>query len=170
MDQLLSTLRFYATDCNKLTIGNYAGFSKLTAQRIVHRVSCAIASLRPQFLCFPETIEKFNMAQRKFYEIASFPRVKGAMDCTHVRIQSPGGDNSELYRNRKGCFSVNIQAICNTNLELTDIVARWSDLTHDSTVFNNLNRRACFKRRVYGDAVVLVDGCYACKLYLMPPL
>lgn len=89
-NQLLSTLRFYATGSNQLTIGDYAGFSKSTAHRIVHRVSCAIASLRPQFIKFPETIEEINSTQGDFHKIARFPRVIGAMDCTHVKIQSPG--------------------------------------------------------------------------------
>ena len=30
-----------------------------------------------------------------------FPGVIGAIDCTHVTIQSPGGDDAELYRNKK---------------------------------------------------------------------
>ncbi|XP_063236203.1 putative nuclease HARBI1 [Bacillus rossius redtenbacheri] len=170
MNQLLATLRFYATGCNQLTIGDYAGFSKPTAHRIIHRVSSAIASLRPQFIKFPETMEELNLAQRDFYAIAKFPRAIGAMDCTHVKIQSPGGNNAEFYRNRKGYFSVNVQVICNTKLEITDIVARWPGSSHDSTIFNNSNRRACFERGEYGDSVLLVDAGYACRSYLMPPL
>jgi hypothetical protein len=32
-----------------------------------------------------------------FFQIAGFPRVVGAVDCTHVSIQSPGGPTAELY-------------------------------------------------------------------------
>ncbi|XP_037731259.1 uncharacterized protein LOC119561849 [Drosophila subpulchrella] len=41
--------------------------------------------------------------------IAKFPNVLGAIDCTHVRIQSPGGDNGELFRNRKLYFSLSVR-------------------------------------------------------------
>lgn len=38
-----------------------------------------------------------------FYRFAKFPSVIGAIDCTHIKIQSPGGgDQAELFRNRKG--------------------------------------------------------------------
>jgi hypothetical protein len=29
------------------------------------------------------------------------PRVIGAIDCTHIRVESPGGPNAEIFRNRK---------------------------------------------------------------------
>lgn len=48
-----------------------------------------------------------------FFKIAKFPKVLGAIDCTHVRIVSPGGDDVEIYRNRKGYFSLNIQVSFN---------------------------------------------------------
>lgn len=42
------------------------------------------------------------------YEVAEFPCVTGCVDYTHVRINSPGVDNAEVFRNRKGyfCFSI----------------------------------------------------------------
>ncbi|KAL1473955.1 hypothetical protein MTO96_038341, partial [Rhipicephalus appendiculatus] len=49
-----------------------------------------------------------------FYRIAKFPGVTGCIDCTHIRIKAPGGPDGEVYRNRNGYFSINVQ---------------WSDLT-----------------------------------------
>ncbi|XP_063216596.1 putative nuclease HARBI1 [Bacillus rossius redtenbacheri] len=170
MNQLLVTLRYYATGCSQLTSGDFAGISYTTAHRVIHRVSNAIASLRPQYVSFPESQESIRKTQLQFYNIARFPKVLGAMDCTHVRIMSPGGMEAETYRNRKGYFSLNVQAICNADLEFTDIVARWPGSTHDSTIFNNCYRHALFEDRRYGDAVLLVDGGYPSKPYLLSPL
>ncbi|XP_063223384.1 putative nuclease HARBI1 isoform X2 [Bacillus rossius redtenbacheri] len=170
MQQLLATLRYYATGCHQLSTGDYAGFSKSTAHRIIHKVSCAVASLRPNFIHFPETPQEVHIAQMDFYNIARFPKVIGAMDCTHVRLQSPGGDNAEMFRNRKGYFSLNVQAICDAKLQFTDIVARWPGSTHDSTIFSNCYRRAMFENGRYNDCVLLVDSGYACKSYMMTPL
>nr|CAI5851229.1 unnamed protein product [Callosobruchus analis] len=47
-------------------------------------------------------------AREKFYQIARCPRCIGVIDCTHVKIQSPGGETAELFRNRKGYFSINV--------------------------------------------------------------
>lgn len=38
----------------------------------------------------PVTPEEINITQNNFYAVAAFPRVIGTIDCTHIRIQSPG--------------------------------------------------------------------------------
>jgi hypothetical protein len=49
---------------------------------------------------------------KQFFQLSGLPGVIGAIDCTHVPIQSPGGQDAEIYRNRKGYFSINVQLIC----------------------------------------------------------
>ncbi|XP_050315612.1 putative nuclease HARBI1 [Anthonomus grandis grandis] len=44
-----------------------------------------------------------------YYNISRFPKVIGCVDGTYIRIQSPGGDDAEVFRNRKGYFSINTQ-------------------------------------------------------------
>ncbi|KAJ4447341.1 hypothetical protein ANN_09345 [Periplaneta americana] len=141
INQLLLALRFYATGGDQLSVADYAGVSQSTASRIVHRVSSAIAALRCQYINLPQTPQSVLQTQMRFYNIARFPKVIGAMDCTHIRIRSPGGNNAELFRNRKTYFSLNVQAICNANMEFSDIVARWPGSSHDSTIFNNCVQR-----------------------------
>ncbi|XP_045464156.1 putative nuclease HARBI1 [Harmonia axyridis] len=169
MNQLLCTLRYYATGCHQMTVADFTGISKSTAHRIIHRVSTAIASLRPLHITFPETQEEIRRTQTEFFGIASFPRVLGAIDCTHVKIKTPGGDNAELFRCRKGYFSLNVQAICNAKLEFTDIVARWPGSSHDSTIFRNCYRKAIFDDDRYGNAVLVGDSGYSCTKYFMTP-
>lgn len=38
------------------------------------------------------TVNEIAECQLKFYENSRFPRVIGAIDCTHVKIQSPGNN------------------------------------------------------------------------------
>jgi hypothetical protein len=73
-----------------VTAGDVAGVHKSTASRIVKRVSLAIASLRPAHVRFPETEEERTRIQLGFYRKHHFPRVLGALDCTHIKLQSPG--------------------------------------------------------------------------------
>lgn len=81
-----------------------------------------------------------------------------------------GGENAELFRNRKGYFSFNTQVVCNSNLEIIDIVARWQGSVHDSTIFNNSRLRANFENRMYGNSLLLGDSAYPLKKYLVTPL
>lgn len=66
------------------------GMHLSTVSRIIKKVSEAIARLRPRFIKMPEGIDEIQATQNKFFDIASFPRVLGAIDGTHIKIQSPG--------------------------------------------------------------------------------
>jgi len=54
--------------------------------------------------------------------------VIGAIDCTHIPIKSPSS-NEEEYVNRKGVYTINMQAVFDANMRLLDIVAKWPDST-----------------------------------------
>ncbi|KAF0728338.1 putative nuclease HARBI1 [Aphis craccivora] len=105
----------------------------------------------------------------EFYRMRGFPRVIGAIDCTHVRIQSPNSDIGEQFQNRKGYFSINVQAVCTSNLVITHLVARWPGSVHDSTIFDNSMLRAQFENE-FGTCVLLGDGGYPSRSYLLTPL
>lgn len=90
MNQLLICLRVFATGSHLEEIGDFGGTHKSTVSRIVVRVSEAIAQLAPQYIVFPRTNDDIIKTQNAFYNIASFPRVTGVLDCTHIKIQSPG--------------------------------------------------------------------------------
>ncbi|XP_023931601.1 putative nuclease HARBI1 [Lingula anatina] len=166
--QLLLTLRFYATGTFQMACGDLCDISQSSASRIIKRVSEGIASLKPQFIRFPEGQELQNM-KLGFWRIAGFPGVVGAIDCTHIKIPSPGGVDAELYRNRKGYFSINVQAVCGYNLEMLHIVARWPGSVHDARIFDNSRLCAQLER---GDieGILLGDGGYACRPYMMTPI
>jgi hypothetical protein len=90
MQQLLLTLRFYALGSMQIAASDFGGIHRSTACKIIHRVTHAIASLSPEFIKFPDTPAGVRKTQSEFYNIAGFPRIIGAIDCTHIKIQSPG--------------------------------------------------------------------------------
>lgn len=148
---------------------DFAGIHKGTASRIVRKVSHEIALLRPTFINFPSTEEEINHVRQEFYNIAKFPKCIGAIDCTHIRIKSPGGNQAEIYRNRKGYFSFNVQTICDASLRIQNIVCRWPGSTHDSTIWDNCSVRGKFERNEMGDNVLVGDSGYALRKYLLTP-
>lgn len=170
MNQLLLSLRFYATGTFQLVVGDAFGVNKSTVCRIVHKVTRCIASLSHKYIKFPDTEEERQKVMYSFFCMTGFPGVLGAIDCTHVPIQSVGGDAAEVYRNRKGYFSINVQLVCNHDLYITDVVARWPGSVHDSTVFDFCHLRAEFETKHIPEGVLLGDGGYPCRPYLMTPL
>ena len=107
MNQLLMTLRFYATGTFQLVVGDTFSIHKSTVCRIVHRVTRAIAGLGDRHIKFPPTEQEKRDMMNDFYKLSRMPGVLGAIPITHIPIQSPGGENTEIYRNRKGYFSIN---------------------------------------------------------------
>ncbi|TGZ46715.1 putative nuclease HARBI1, partial [Temnothorax longispinosus] len=88
--QLLVALRFYATRSFLQIIGDFCGISTSSTQRIVYRVSCAIATLRQEFIKLQLLPEEIRQNEEEFYQTAKFIRAIGCMDCTHIKIQSYG--------------------------------------------------------------------------------
>lgn len=125
LNQLLVALRFYATGTFQLVIGDLFNVNQSTICRTIHRVTKAIAQLRQTYVKFPVTAEEIHNKMQGFYDNANFPGAIGAIDCTHIPIQSPGSDDAEIYRNRKGYFSINVQLVCDASCYITDVVARW---------------------------------------------
>ncbi|XP_054260127.1 putative nuclease HARBI1 [Macrosteles quadrilineatus] len=162
--KFLVTLKFYASSGFLINVGDQNGIHKSTVSKIVKQVSEAIARLRPQFICMPSTQEEQSKTKLGFFEIARFPNCVGAIDCTHVKILSPGGDNAEYFRNRKGVFSINVQGVCDSSLRLTNIVARWPGSTHDAHIFTSCQLKQEFENGLFGNGVLVGDSGYACTI------
>ncbi|GFW13312.1 putative nuclease HARBI1 [Trichonephila clavipes] len=107
VEQVLIALQFYAVSCMQLAIADLFDVSQTTVCRVVHRVSEAIASLLPDFIHLPVNREECKTVSRKFFSIAGFPKVIGALDGTFVRIVSPGGDDAESA----ACLSLKTNAL-----------------------------------------------------------
>ncbi|KAH7986852.1 hypothetical protein HPB52_024680 [Rhipicephalus sanguineus] len=112
MIQLLIALRFYGAGTFQVVAGDLVHVSQPTVSRVIERVSRLIAThLFPDVVQFPNSDDGFRETMVGFYRIAKFPGVTGCIDCTHIRIKSPGGPDGEVYRNRKGYFSINVQGL-----------------------------------------------------------
>ena len=165
--QLLLTLRFYATGSFLSVCGDFIGISKPTASRVVEKVSRILAKLSKLFIKFPDNL---NENVLHFHQISRFPRVVGCIDCTHIKIQSPGGNDAEYFRNRKEYFSINVQTVSDHRLRVMDIVARWPGSSHDATIFNNSRLKHRFEEGDFGNCVLLGDSGYPLKKYLLTPI
>lgn len=100
---------------------------------------------------------------------AAFPNVLGSIDGTLIPIKRPSQDE-HLYVSRKGSHAINTQVVCDANLVITNIVAKWPGSTHDSFVWNTCNLQNAFERNAIGSGWILGDSGYPCQPYLLTPI
>lgn len=67
-------------------------------------------------------------------------------------------------------FSINVQAVCNYNLKISNIVVRWPGSSHDSTIFNISRLKAQFEAGIFKNSVIVGDSGYGVRPYLLTPL
>lgn len=108
--KILIALRFYAVGAFYQVIGDMFGVSTYVVRSTIIEVSFLIATkLRGRFIVMPETQQEILNAKVDFMRQSEFPMCIAAVDGTHVPIQSYGGAEAEIYRNRKMFFSHNCQ-------------------------------------------------------------
>ncbi|XP_066593192.1 putative nuclease HARBI1 [Prorops nasuta] len=168
--RLLVALRFYATGCFLLVVADFNGICEKSAQKIVHEVSAAISELRPHYIKLPQTKGEMMRTMNDNFHLSGMIRVIGAIDCIHVRVKSYGGEDAELFRNRKGFFSLNVQCLVNSRLQFLDIVVRWPGSAHDNTIFENSRLKFRFDNFEFENGIILGDRGYRNQRYLITPL
>ena len=120
------------------------------------------------FIRMPVLAEEKAKTKMELYEVAGFPGILGCLDCTHIPIIAPA-DDEYSYVNRKGFHSINVQAICNANMEFTNVTARWPGGNHDSYILKNSSVGQHFDADGFGEGWLLGDSGYGLKKWLMTP-
>lgn len=169
MTKLLIALRFFSCGSFQIVVADFAGVCSSSVCRMVKTVALAIAKLKREYIRMPRTDEELMAVCSAFYAKAKFPRTIGAIDCTHVRIQSPGGEQAETYRNRKGFFSLNCQTVSDANLKICNLETRWPGSSHDQRIFND--SFLCFRleRGDFKKFILVGDSGYKNTRYLATP-
>lgn len=132
------------------------GYSQASVSVVIKEVSELLAKNAKNWIKFPST-QNIHDTKQQFYLINQFPGVIGAIDCTHIPIKSPGGNNAELYRNRKGWMSLNVQIVCGPKLQIFDIVCRWPGSVHDSRIYNNSRVKLLVESNVFSGNIFYIN-------------
>ncbi|KAJ8866371.1 hypothetical protein PR048_032214 [Dryococelus australis] len=118
---------------------------------------------------FPAGSVEFARNRLRLYEIGHFPGAIGAVDGTHIRIESPGGERAEVYTNRKCYFSVTVQEVVGVDMQIMGIACRWPGSTHDSRTFSNSGVKLMFEDgRLQG--ILFGDSRYPQLQYMFTPV
>ena len=82
--QVFFMLGFLATGAFQWEIGDRSSMSQPIISRMMPAELAAVKSISRQYITFPYNNVQQIVIKREFYEIAGFPNVIGAIDCTHV--------------------------------------------------------------------------------------
>lgn len=135
--------------------------------KVIKCVSDIIAAMRHQFVTFLDDENKVRRIKESFRRVCTMTDIIGAIDCTHIRIQTPPIVEKAIFINRKGYASLNVQVVVDSNMEVLDIVARWPGSTHDSRILSNSYLNDRLNNANLG--ILLGDNGYGCKNYLITP-
>ena len=135
--QIAATL-YYLSDGGRMRkTANAFGLATPSISCIVRRVRQAISKeLSNLYIKAPDTEKEVEEAVQGFLQNHGFPQCIGAVDGTHVPITKPK-ENATDFINRKGFFSLNVQACVDYKYMFFDTVIKWPGSVHDSRVFGN---------------------------------
>ncbi|XP_036144342.1 putative nuclease HARBI1, partial [Monomorium pharaonis] len=141
---------------------------KGTAWRSVRRVVNALYAKVGTFIKWPsrqEAIQIIEIIEHRY----GFPDVIGAVDGTHIKITAPKC-NSELYVNRKGFHSIQLQVICDEQLRFIHCYTGQVGSVHDMRVFRLSNVKSMFRNENFpNDSHLLGDAAYCLSKHVMVP-
>ncbi len=154
MTKLLAALHFFASGSFQRTVALSAGVSQSSLSGMLSDVLTAMLRRMGRYIQFPSTREALNETKHGFYAYAHFPRVIGAVDCTHVQIVPPS-NTEHVYRNRKHSHSLNVQVVCDYKGVITNVVAKYPGSVHDSFILRNSTIFSKLRDGEYGDGWLL---------------
>ena len=143
--QVLAALQFYASGSFQWMIGRSCGLSQSSVSLAIDAVTKALVKRAPSFISFPTDLPTTVANKLSFHRVCGFPNVLAAIDCTHVAIKAPS-EYEEAFVNRKGVHTINVQAVCDTEMKFLDIVAKWPGSSHDAFIWRSSSLRRMFEQ------------------------
>jgi len=135
-ERVAVTLWKLATNIEYRTLASLFGLGRSTVGKIVLE-TCNVMTMKllARYVHFPggsslrEIVDGFDVCW-------GFPQVAGAIDGTHIPVIRPH-DNPSDYYNRKGFYSVIMQAVVDFRGLFLDTYIGWPGKVHDARVFSN---------------------------------
>ena len=170
--QLLITLWVLGNQESYRSIGERFNVAKSTVFNCLLRVCNALVNNYRQELIRWPTEEQAVDVMDGFEAMRGFPGVIGARDGSHIPIKAPQ-ICPENYINRKGFYSIILQAVCNDQMLFTDTYVGWPGSVHDARVFDNSDLLRGIENNpdtyVQGNSHIIGDSAYGLAKFMMTP-
>ncbi|XP_029442907.1 putative nuclease HARBI1 [Rhinatrema bivittatum] len=135
----------------------------------INQVLGALLRRTRQYISFPQNRRQQEQMMQDIYQVACLPSVLGMIDCPHIPIRTPAGDEA-IYHNRKCFHSLNIQVVCDAKGLILDVVPKFPGSTHNAyIIFQSGIHDHVLQGHNMGDWL-LGDRGYLLKAWLMIPV
>uniref|UniRef100_UPI00398F485F putative nuclease HARBI1 n=1 Tax=Pristiophorus japonicus TaxID=55135 RepID=UPI00398F485F len=162
-------LNFYATGSFQSATADISNISQFSAYRSVRQVTDALYRRRVDYISFPVTSDKQVEQQAGFAHIAGFPKVQGTINCTHVGLRVPQL-HTEIFVNRKGFQFIKLQLVCDHQIQILGVDARYPGNSHDSFILPQISVLAIFTGPIQNCGWLLGNKGYPLTTWLLTPL
>lgn len=179
-EQVLCALRFYATGSFQGNIGSesYIGRHQTTVSRCIKDVSIALVdtAVRKRWVAFPRTASERAYIKDRFLRRGSITGVIGCVDGTYIGIKAPSKSNRTVlkanYFTRKAHYALNTMVVCDADLRILHIDARFPGSCHDAHVWGKSALRRHFELgHLLDDGDCLLgDSGYPLEPWLLTPV
>jgi len=138
--------------------------------RVIRRVIAWVLT-KMDVIKWPEDDHIWTVCNQFFLK-RGIPKILGAIDCTHIRIEKPAINASD-YCNRKKYFSINLQAVVDAQMRFTNVYCGEPGSLHDARVLRrsplynaaNENEETLFPQNTF----IIGDSAYPSISWLVPP-
>ncbi|XP_053616801.1 LOW QUALITY PROTEIN: putative nuclease HARBI1, partial [Plodia interpunctella] len=172
-NKVLIALAFFATGSYQTITGQCRvhGVSQPTVSRAIKEVVGVlnVPDIINKYIVFPLTQAGREQLKTQFYSKFNIPGVVGCIDGTHVSIIKPTA-NERKFVNRKGYHSLNVQIICDVNLNIMSVDASHPGSTHDSVIWGQHPLNNYIQRQLALGENFLGDSGYALRPSMMTPI
>ncbi|XP_049315330.1 putative nuclease HARBI1 [Bactrocera dorsalis] len=176
--RFLTSLYFYGHGSYQKCVGNnyMLSMSQSSVSRALHFISKLIVDVKGSEICFPSSAQDVSDAKKGFYTKFGIKGTIGAIDCTHIGIVSPSTTDAttplSLFMNRKGFYSLNVEAVCDHRLLFTAVNARYPGSCHDSGIWTTSPTRMHLTNtyNTQSDSWLLGDQGYPLEPWLLTPV
>ena len=150
-------------------VGDAHGLSPRATSNCIHTVANAICDNMQRFIHWPDEHE-IRTCKVDFYQNETWPSIVGLIDGTHIPLYTPFRPADEaVYVNRKGFHSLNVQIVCDRNLKIFNLDARFPGSCHDAYILRNSHVWERFASNSMPNSWLLGDSGYPLKRWLLTP-
>lgn len=172
--KVLIALAFYATGSYQRPTGSSEGHfvAQQTVSKVIAQVTACLntTQMRQKFIKFPRTTEERNRIKTEFYKKFKIPGVLGCIDCTQVAIIRPI-IHEERYYCRKQYHSLNVQIVCDADMQILSVDASHGGATHDSFIWASHPLKAHLEELSNRENIwFLGDSGYPLRKTMMTPI
>jgi hypothetical protein len=148
-----------------------------TVSEILKEVVLAINVVLRNEIKWPRGVKAIQ-SQNAFKEMCGLPGVLGTIDCTHISISKPKVGSKDYYHFKSGGYTLNCQAVVDSDKKFLDLYLGMPGSTHDvrvlrrSSLYHLAQNENLFDPRVGIDGFppfLLGDSGYPLLPWLMVP-